>query len=409
MTIRHLYPAVEPSLNLDFANSRKLDSRITFTRGSTATYIDESGIIRTAAQDEARFDHDSDGNSLGLLIEESRTNLFTHSQDFSTWIMNNQSVTANATTAPDSTITAYKLVESNASEFHRISISINPTGSHTMTVFAKAAERDILTLIPASTLGGGEPVYFDLTNGTISASLGSATSASIQALPNGWYRCSVTDSMSGFGYPFLGVAQTSGTQSYQGDGTSGIYIWGAQLEAGSFPTSYIPTSGSTVTRAADVASITGTNFSSWYNSSAGTVFTKFKSQYPDGEPTTIFEGQVGSTIRIFAFTNLNRVQFQYGSTGVYSNDGASGYPTESDFSSAALFYTDDGTNSSFGGSYQGFPVKNGTGTGGVTISSLIFAPFTGASGALQASSAHLSRLTYYPVRLPDATLQALTL
>ena len=69
MTIRHLYPAVEPSLNLDFANSKKLDSRITFTRASTGTYTDESGIIRTAAANEARFDHDSDGNSLGLLIE----------------------------------------------------------------------------------------------------------------------------------------------------------------------------------------------------------------------------------------------------------------------------------------------------------------------------------------------------
>ena len=83
MTIRHLYPAVEPSLNLDFANSKKLDSRINFVRGSTATYTDESGIIRTAAQDEARFDHDSDGNSLGLLIEESRTNLVTYSEDYS--------------------------------------------------------------------------------------------------------------------------------------------------------------------------------------------------------------------------------------------------------------------------------------------------------------------------------------
>jgi hypothetical protein len=272
MTIKQLYPTQRPALDLNFARQKRLDPRVTFTRGSTATYVGSDGLIKTAASGEARFDHDSDtGESLGLLIEESRTNLFTHSQDFSTWIMNNQSVTANATTAPDSTITAYKLVESNASEFHRISISINLTGSHTMTVFAKAAERDILTLIPASTSGGGQPVYFDLTNGTISASLGSATSASIQALPNGWYRCSVTDSMSGFGYPFLGVAQTSGTESYQGDGTSGIYIWGAQLEAGSFPTSYIPTSGSTVTRAADVVSLTN---SSIYDTDSFTILNE---------------------------------------------------------------------------------------------------------------------------------------
>ena len=214
MTVNHLYPTTRPTLDLNFARQKRLDPRVTFTRGSTATYVGDDGLIKTAASNEARFDHDpATGESLGLLVEEARTNLFTYSQDFSTWIMNNQSVTSNVTTAPDGTTTAYKLVESNASEFHRISISTNPTGSHTMTVFAKAAERDVLTLIPASTGGGDNPVYFDLTNGTISASLGSATSASIQALPSGWYRCSVTDTMSGFGYPFLGVAQTSGIQS----------------------------------------------------------------------------------------------------------------------------------------------------------------------------------------------------
>jgi len=404
MTIRHLYPAVEPSLNLDFANSKKLDSRITFTRGSTATYTDESGIIRTAAANEARFDHDTDGNSLGLLIEESRTNLFTHSQDFSTWIMNNQSVTANATTAPDSTITAYKLVESNASEFHRISISINPTGSHTMTVFAKAAERDILTLIPASTAGGAQPVYFDLTNGTISASLGSATSASIQALPNGWYRCSVTDSMSGFGFPFLGVAQTSGTQSYQGDGTSGIYIWGAQLEAGSFPTSYIPTSGSTVTRSADVASITGTNFSSWYNTAQSTWYAEVDQLYINSS------GNQEGVSSIFAdrYSNTGPQRWREyswrGTQGSTTIIPAFNTPVTPEGSTAKVALAIDGVNAkmcvhgvlSSTGALGAYP---GTAELRIGISPRLLDNWVG----------HISRLTYYPVRLPDATLQALTL
>jgi len=403
MTIKHLYPAVEPSLNLDFANSKKLDSRITFTRGSIGTYVGEDGLIKTAAANEARFDHDTDGNSLGLLIEESRTNLFDQSEDLTTWTSNLYTTTNNQAISPDGTLNAASLVPDAGVTSQSSGRTVTQSaGNHVCSVFAKP---NGLTVLKIRFSGSSYQAFFNLTGNGSVASQSNGT-ASISKRPDGWYRCVfvINDSVGETAAWQLGHDDSSNV-----DGTNGFYIWGMQVEAGAFPTSYIPTSGSTVTRAADAASITGTNFSSWYNSSAGTVFTKFKSQYPDGEPTTIFEGQAGSTIRIFAFTNYNRVQFQYGSTGVYSNDGASGYPTESDFSSAALFYTDDGASSSFGGSYQGFPVKSGTGTGGVTISSLIFAPFTGASGALQASSAHLSRLTYYPVRLPDATLQALTL
>jgi hypothetical protein len=405
MTIKHLYPAVEPSLNLDFANSRKLDPRITFTRASTGTYLDpETQLITTAAANEARIEKE------GLLIEESRTNLTLHSEDFTNAAWSHGAETlhsANQAVAPDGTTTA-DLIYPNSTGFGRtISQNYgNANGTYTVSVFAKAGGRNFIYVYNAQ---GNAKAWFNLSTGAKGSADAGITNYDIIDYGNGWYRCWVSTNSTTTRYFFLGPADADNSTEVTASGTNGIYVWGAQFETGSFPTSYIPTSGSTVTRSADAASITGTNFSSWYNSSAGTVFTKFKSQYPDGEPTTIFEGQAGSTIRIFAFTNYNRVQFQYGSTGVYSNDGASGYPTESDFSSAALFYTDDGASSSFGGSYQGFPVKSGTGTGGVTISSLIFAPFTGASGALQASSAHLFRFTYYPYRLTDAQLEALTL
>ena len=426
MTIKQFYPTQGPVLNLNYISNQKIDQRITFTRASTATYVDSGGLIQTAAANEARIDHDPvTGASLGLLLEESRTNNTNNSEVLTDTGGGVGAWTANATTAPDGNSTAdlwipvSGFVDRNAAT---LSNSINGNNSVlTASVFVKKKELRYahIAFLSSATY---YTRLFDLDTGEFvkEYSFGSPTqtSSTVTALPNGWYRLSVskyvsnTETTARLQVGSTDVSNPShpyGQVTYVADGTSGMYFWGAQLEQGAFPTSYIPTSGSTVTRAADAASITGTNFSSWYNSSAGTVFTKFKSQYPDGEPTTIFEGQARSTIRIFAFTNYNRVQFQYGSTGVYSNDGASGYPTESDFSSAALFYTDDGTNSSFGGSYQGFPVKSGTGTGGVTISSFIFAPFTGASGALQASSAHLSRFTYYPTRLPDATLQALTL
>ena len=405
MTLLHGKNYGRPTLDLNFAENKSLidtvtgRNLITFSRsqsGKEATYVGSDGLIKYAGADEPRFDYDPvSGVCKGLLIEEQRTNgVFQSGQIGATpWVLvGSGTANLNAAIAPDGTLTATR-IQANT----YISGNTHGFGSNgCQSIFVKA---DSTSIIDIRNVNNSNWLRFDIDLGTITP-IGASVVYSqekIEYFANGWARISY---FGGTGSAF--VFRTIPT-------TETIFVWGAQAELGSFPTSYIPTSGAQVTRNADEASITGTNFSSWYNSSAGTVFTKFKSQYPDGEPTTIFEGQAGSTIRIFAFTNYNRVQFQYGSTGVYSNNGASGYPAASDFSSAALFYTDDGTNSSFGGSFQGFPVVSDTGTGGVTTSELKLAPFTGAGGASQASSAHLSRLTYYPVRLPDATLQALTL
>jgi len=86
MSIKANYPDIRPTLNLDFANTKRLDPRITFTRTTTGTYVGSDGLIKTAAIDEARFDHDpATGESLGLLIEESRTNLDTNSETLEDW------------------------------------------------------------------------------------------------------------------------------------------------------------------------------------------------------------------------------------------------------------------------------------------------------------------------------------
>ena len=273
-----------------------------------------------------------------------------------------------------------------------------------MSVFAKAAERNILTLMPASTGGGDTPVYFDLSNGTISGSLGSANSASIQSYPNGWYRCSVTDVMGGFGYPFIGVAAVSGTHSYAGNGTSGIYVWGAQLEAGSFPTSYIPTTTATVTRAADVASMTGTNFSSWYNVNQSTFSLNF---IPAG-----YSNLGGISITY----NLGPSRMEFMDSGyVYtqaSNAGLLGTNTlpailktqnkfaySYEFPSGSLSMSRNGSNtfSSTPSPSLGMPTHTE-----MRLGSVIFqnrgVSFTGT----------FSRLTYYPTRLQDFQLQQLT-
>jgi hypothetical protein len=131
-------------------------------------------------------------------------------------------------------------------------------------VFAKKGERTWIVLRL-----GGTNTFFNLDDGTIAA--GSVNSPTITNFGNGWYRCAVTSSSGTQGQFWL--ATNSTTTSYTGDGTSGLFIWGAQLEAGSFPTSYIPTTTGTLARSADVCSITGGDFTSFYNQSEGTMLT----------------------------------------------------------------------------------------------------------------------------------------
>jgi hypothetical protein len=230
------------------------------SRASSATYYDSTGIIRTAVTNEARsaaFLPSSTGTfaRVGTLLESAATNLLQYSEDFrnAMWSKSEVTLISNtpATTAPDGSLNATKLVETSATSVHRLSMSVNPSGFQdwALSVFAKAAERSVLTLMPATTGGGDSPVYFDLSAGTFTIAGSSAVNASMQKLSNGWYRCSVYDGAAGFGYPFIGLVATSGTHSYTGDGTSGVYIWGAQLEVNSFSTSYIKSMPSFTSRA----------------------------------------------------------------------------------------------------------------------------------------------------------------
>ena len=268
--IANSLPLSKPSLLLDFANSRTLDPRITFNRASTATYTDADGLIKTAASGQARFDHNpTTGESLGLLIEEQRTNLLTYSENFdnAAWIKSNITIIANATTAPDGTLTADKLVENTdttVSHYTGQNCSLSLSTAYTGTYYVKGAERTrcIITTGGDSWLAAG--VFIDLSNGTVISYSGTASSATviITDAGNGWYKCSLTATTGASGAGarnFLVMPVLSGTtSSYTGDGTSGIYIWGAQLEAGAFATSYIP-SNDTFTSRASAGSFIGSN------------------------------------------------------------------------------------------------------------------------------------------------------
>ena len=325
------YPTVLPTLDLDFANSKTLDPRITFTRSSGGSYVGADGLIKYAGVNEPRFDHNPvTGESLGLLIEEARTNLILNSTTLSShWTSFYATRTLTSeTTSPDGTFNAYKIIGNSGSTLRQSlnshTFTMNANTSYTISVFLKGtASRRYATLWFDNTETGNSPVegpYYGATS-FIDLLTGTSSNPSItKMIPygNGWYRCYVTATVGAsnltnvllqvsIGNPnnFLDTG-TPNIYKNVGDGSSGIYYWGPQLEAGAFPTSYIPTKASTVTRSADNASMTGTKFSSWYNSSEGTIF--MSGIVPQGLSSfpiefTLSDGTNSNRIGSYIFTN----------------------------------------------------------------------------------------------------------
>ncbi len=258
--------------------------------GTTVTdYIPTTSTISGAP----RFDHNpSTGESLGLLIEESSTNRNNKSKSFSTWAVSSGfSLVYDAATAPDGTTSATAL-DRNGSGLARFekNFGVNPGGSTTFSVFAKSVNTTTgryLRLAVNDAQSGERFADFDLVDGTIdvaAANGGNFTGAvsRIEEYPNDWYRCSITFRKTSTGsensicFHKLYIRQSDNTTNTPSGVTDvGMYLWGGQVEEKTFPTSLIETDGSQVTRAADIAEITGTNFFSFYNTDSNQLGTMF--------------------------------------------------------------------------------------------------------------------------------------
>ncbi len=408
-----------PSLDLRFAENKSLvdattgQNLVTFTRASSGTFVDSDGLIKTATTDAPRFDHNpTTGESLGLLVEESRTNLLVQSEDFSTtWTTTRASVSTNEIAAPNGTTTADKLVEDNtATNTHFVQQAPNFVSgtTHTYSVYAKAAERTQIRIQGANQTTWPGDARFDLSNGTIAATI--AGTASIQAVGNGWYRCSITATAGQSAATNIVHYLVSATAiSYTGDGTSGIYLWGAQLEAGAFPTSYIPTTTATVTRSADVASISGSNFSAWYRQDEGTLFAEATSNHLHGginqfpRIVSLSDGTTATRIDLFYRVLLNYTDAGYSVIDSNVSQASSNTNRQSNGTRLSVGYQIDNFAFAQAGSILGGATDN-SGTVPV-VNQLSIGRRSGADFLLTGT---IKRLTYWPTRLPDSTLQAIT-
>ena len=313
VSITNVRPTRRPVLMFDFANSKKLDAKLTFTRASTGTYVGPRGNLMVAGTGVPRFTHDPvTKRSRGLLIEESRQNLYQQSNGFGNATIYSAtratiSSVTSATTSPAGTYDAYKITEDNSNNTHFIqqfaylpTLSLSTT--YTASIFAKAAERDQITLYFN---GEGNGPVFDLTLATV-ISEPAGYAASITQFANSWVRCSatLTKSVNTSGIVFVGLA-TGGSYSYTGDNTSGVYIYGFQLETGGFGTSYIPTTTIANTRAQDTLTVQSTAFNNAYAVEAGTVLVDTQIDY---RPTSKVVENSRSTIFSFSDgTVSNRV------------------------------------------------------------------------------------------------------
>jgi hypothetical protein len=404
-----------PTLDLNFAANKSLvdsvsgNNLITFTRASTGTFVGSNGLIQNAASNVARFDHNpSTGESLGLLVEEARTNSLLYSQQFdnAAWGKNSSTIASSAAVAPDGTSTAQKLVEDASNATHSITVGVPIDTYKTVTLFAKAAERNWIGIGLFDTARGWVYSFFNLSTGTIGTNPDG--NAVITALSNGWYRIQIGRQANAGSTLRILLQTANGTNTYNGDsnnytgdGSSGAFIWGAQVEsAATFPTSYIPTSGSTVTRATDIVSITGANFSSWFSQNGNfTIYSEFiglRNSYYSNTYTELFTFSTG-------FGVLRR-----SSTSVQWAKPADGWADRGGFNSLSSTTIKTKLCSAIS-NYYGYTFADSTGVTTVTRtapSDAFPAPssiqFVTAPGG---ACSTLSRITYYPVRLPDRTLQ----
>jgi hypothetical protein len=236
---------------------------MTFARtGDTATRVNSSGLIETVLANKPRLDYTGVGCPK-LLLEPQRTNLVTYSQAFDNvlWAKDNLTVTADATTSPDGTTNADKLIENTTNGSHRTRITAiaSSTGTtYTASCFFKASERTSVYMAIFDIVSGDASALFNLSNGTASnTSYGSWTNTSytITNYGNGWYRCTVTGTQGAGTTARLDIYMANGSAiSYAGTTNYGLFAYGAQLEVSTYATSYIPTTTASVTRNQDQCS-----------------------------------------------------------------------------------------------------------------------------------------------------------
>jgi hypothetical protein len=410
------------SLDLQFAADKTLTARKgptpVFTRASTATFVGSDGLIQSAAVNAPRFDHDPLTLACkGLLIEEGRTNSITDSNAFNTWTTTGVSVAASSVSTPEGTADAWKVVEDSLLSIHTATRAFTAVSgiTYTASVWLKAAENGFAFLgLVGNAFSTFTLISVDLSTGAVTTATGTPFGATSVAYSNGWWRVSISQTATSSTSSNIDIRLSRdgvfANRSYLGNGVNGMYVYGAQVEAGSFPTSYIPTTTAALARSADVCSITGSDFSGFYNPLEGSLFTSAIFNAPAAYGT----GQI--LIDINDTTAANRLRYFRNPTS-----GTAGFANTSAGSLNVVFTGVSTLQSFVAQKYSaGFKLNdyafyvNNSQVGTDNLGAMLVSPTTMTIGnssaaiASQYTNGHIAQIRYFRKRLSNQKLQTLT-
>ena len=370
-----------------------------FTRASSATVVNKAGLIETVGTGTPRIDFSDDVNG-ALLLEPQRTNLVTYSNDFSNvaWVKNAVSITINNITSPDGIQNADLFTADGTNVQHYV-LQSQSSSAKTMSIFAKAGTQQFIQIL---TSGTASPVAnYDLINGTTNL-VGSSSTASIENYGNGWYRCILTTTDAAAGSFYVCFSQSLATGRFPSFVSSKtLYLWGGQSEANtSYPTSYIPTQGSTVTR--NLETCTGAGNDQVINSTEGVLYAEIAAEIITSfKNLSINDSTSSNRINLYIYNSSLTVNFDVG--GVNQASISYTIPDVTTFNKIAFSYKLNEFKLFVNGVQRGSTDTSGTVPAVGTFNKLSF-----NDGSLSKFYGNTKDIRVYNTALTDAELQALT-
>lgn len=443
MSLSSSFPATRPELLLDFANGKAISSEISFRRESVATYFDKNGVLATAPVHEPRIDYDPVTlQPKGLLIEEARTNLVFPSKSFSVASFTGvNSWVADSGVAPDGTQTAALAtitdITGGSNSARTSDQNTNPANTDfTGSCFVKRVSGDgrLRLGVGDNTTQQTAFVIIDLNNMTsISTTKGpgndpTIVGATVTDVGNGWFRYSITSRFAN-SYPNAFQMAIAGHQpnggAINGPGNIGSFlVWGVQLGQGSFPTSYIPTTSGAVTRAAETAFIP--SLGRFFSPSQGSALCEmYYTTIATGAAANqwghmmTFGTESGNAPRIDYYAQIqttaansngmgNGVFKITNSAGVSQSDvaGQGGIVRDGLYKYAAGFSGTEMATYKNGSFFYSYPSVDLSGNSEFTR--LTIGGLSSATGVSNHLNGHIRKIAYWPRRLTNAQLAALT-
>lgn len=395
---------------------------VTTSRASTGTYFDANGVLRTAANNEWRWNHDPvTKQSRGVLIEEQRINLIRNGSmpgSGAGWTASNVVRTEGAAIDPTGSMGAVLITENDVEGTHHLLANVAGKLAGVdfwNSVFVKKAPgsaRNMAMIWCGSFVNHSKrtSTYINLDTGELYGTNGIDPEARVQRLSDGWFRVFIRGQAAGTGTVQLvvGLVSEGTTSSYLGDGISGLLVWGYQQEDGLFPTSYIPTAPEAATRAADPPRIVSGWSQPWFNPEEGTFIVEFETFDPTASKRLIDRASGSNGLLMSLESN------PLGRAGGQVVNGAQ---------TGSLTFGGKNAVGRLARSKMGFTYKLGE-TNGMSVDGLATSRGVSAVNALPGVAGdvrlgwstisgghfngHILSITYEPRRLSDEELQAAT-